>query len=158
MGGFLVTFQGRYFLLDTVIVLKQKKSTEALPVQGGLLSEVFTIRGLKRYFSRRSTKQRRQVHPGDTFQPQGLTPAPMTRWTSSIFSPRRFCLSVWTLFQPRKKSQSIRNKNLHGKPRYSVSFVIYNSPAPRMFCFVRLCPYVNVQSLLLLFLYLTFIL
>lgn len=26
VGGFLVTFQGRYFLLDTVIVLKQKKA------------------------------------------------------------------------------------------------------------------------------------
>lgn len=113
VGGFLVTFQGRYFLLDTVIVLKQK-STEALAVQGGLLSEVFTIRGLKRYFSRRSTKQRRQVHPGDTFQPQGLTPAPMTRWTSSIFSPRRFCLSVWTLFQPRKKAKAFETKTCTG--------------------------------------------
>lgn len=89
-----------------------KKSTEAFSVQGGLLSEVFTRRSLKRYFSRRSTKQQWQVHRGDTFQPQGLTPAPMTRRTSSIFSPRRFCLLVWTFFfsAKEKKSQRIRNK------------------------------------------------
>lgn len=110
MGGFHVTFQDRYFLFDTVIVLEQK-STEAFSVQGGLLSEVFTRRSLKRYFSRRSTKQQWQVHRGDTFQPQGLTPAPMTRRTSSIFSPRRFCLLVWTIFLAKeKKSQRNRNK------------------------------------------------
>lgn len=113
MGGFLVTFQDRYFLFDTVIVLKQKaqKLSQSKEV---FFSEVFTIRSLKRCFSRRSTKQRRQVHPGDTFQPQGLTPAPMTRWTGSIFFPRRFCLSVWTLFRPRKKAKAFETKTCTG--------------------------------------------
>lgn len=101
-GGFHVTFQDRYFLFYTVIVFGHK-SPEALPVRGGLLSEVLTMRSLKRYFNRRSTKQQWQVHPGDTFQPQGLTPTPMTRRTSSIFSPRRYSLRFGAFFYPEKK-------------------------------------------------------
>lgn len=133
MGGFHVTSQDRYFLFDTVIVLEQK-STEAFLVQGGLLSEVFTRRSLKRYFSRRSTKQQWQVHGGDTFQPQGLTPAPMTRRTSSIFSPRRFCLSAWTIFSAKEKKPKDSEQNLSVKSRYSVSLFI-SAQLPRCFVF-----------------------
>lgn len=154
-GVFHVTFQDRYFLFDTVIVSEQK-STEAFSVQGGLLSEVFTRRSLKRYFSRRSTKQQWQVHRGDTFQPQGLTPAPMTRRTSSSFSPRRFCLYVWTIFRPREK----KAKGFGTEPErlVPVSVYLYQPSFPDVL-FSPSCPYVNVQSFfLLLFLYLTVIL
>lgn len=107
-GGFHVTFQDRYFLFYSVIVFGHK-SLEALPVRRALLSEVLTTRRLKRYFNRRSTKQQWQVHPGDTFQPQGLTPTPMTRRTSSIFSPgrssRRFGPFFSTLTKKPKHSK-----------------------------------------------------
>lgn len=111
VGGFLDTFQDRYFWFDTVIVLKQK-SAEALPAQGALLSEVFTMPSLKRYFSRRSTKQRRQVHPGDTFQPQGLTPAPMTHWTSRIFLSQALLSFSLDPFLTKRITQSFRNKKI----------------------------------------------
>lgn len=118
MGGSHVTFQDRYFLVDTVIVLRHKKTTEALPVQGGLLSEVFTRRSLKRYFSRRSTKQRWQVHPGDTIEPRGLTPAPVTRRTSCGVSRRGFCLLLWTLLRPRQKKTTKKQQKFK-KPKLS---------------------------------------
>lgn len=105
---FHVTFEYRYFLFCTVIV--KKKGPGALPVRGGLLSEVFTTRSLKNYSNRGSTKRRWQVHPGDTFQPQGLTPTPMTRRTSSIFSPRRYSLRFGALLCPPKKQKKKKPK------------------------------------------------
>lgn len=89
---------------------KKRRSTEAQPVRRGILCEAFAMRGLKRYFNRRSTKQQWQVHPGDTFQPRGLTPTPLTRRTSSIFSP----CSLWfgevsTVKEPKhSKQKSVR--------------------------------------------------
>lgn len=57
-GGFHVTSQDRYFLFYTVIVLGQqtKKAQKLSQYEEGLLCEVFTMRRLKRYFNRRSTK------------------------------------------------------------------------------------------------------
>lgn len=79
------------------------------------LSQVFTTRSpeKKKGFSSvegRQKPQRWQVHPGDTFQPRGLTPTPVTRWTARIFSPRR---SFLLRLEPRKekKSQSIQKKS-----------------------------------------------
>lgn len=110
-----------------------KKRTEAFSVRGGLLSEVFTRRSLRRYFSRRSTKQQWQVHRGDTFQPQGLTPAPMTRRTSTIFSPRRFCLLVWTIFWPRKKKKPKHSEQICARRFVSV-YLYQPSPQKVLFC------------------------
>lgn len=55
-GGFHVTFQDRYFFCFIPSLSSNKKSPEALPERRGLHCEVFTMRGLKRYFNRRSTK------------------------------------------------------------------------------------------------------
>lgn len=153
-GGFHVTFQDRYFLFYSVIVFGHK-SLEALPVRGALLSEVLTTRRLKRYFNRRSTKQQWQVHPGDTFQPQGLTPTPMTRRTGSIFSPRRSSRRFGPFFLPWQKSQSIQSKSRSVNSIYSALNAIYVSPSPQK---LLSCEFVSCQYaiFLVLFLYLLF--
>lgn len=155
-GGFHVTFQDRYFLFYSVIVFGHK-SLEALPVRGALLSEVLTTRRLKRYFNRRSTKQQWQVHPGDTFQPQGLTPTPMTRRTGSIFSPRRSSRRFGPFFSAlTKKSQSIQSKSRSVNSIYSALNAIYVSPSPQKLlscAFVSSCQYAIFS---VLFLYLLF--
>lgn len=109
-GGLSRHVSRQIFLVLYRLCLRTKKSPEALPVRRGLLSQVFTRRSLKRYFNWRSTKQQWQVHAGDTFQPQGLTPTPLTRRTSSIFSPRRYSLWFGAFFS-HLKSQSIQRVN-----------------------------------------------
>lgn len=66
-----------------------------------VFSEALLLRGLKRYFYRSQSKLQRQVQPEDTFsialdvfQPQGLTPKPLTRWTRGLFLRRRYSHSV----------------------------------------------------------------
>lgn len=93
-------------LLSSDSTQGRERSPEA-SLEALLSSQVSTMRGLKRYLKRRSTKQQRQVHSGDTFQPRGLTPAPLTRRTGSIFSPRRL---GFFFFQVLKKSPRRRMK------------------------------------------------
>lgn len=153
-GGFHVTFQDRYFLFYSVIVFGHK-SLEALPVRGALLSEVLTTRRLKRYFNRRSTKQQWQVHPGDTFQPQGLTPTPMTRRTSSIFSPGRSSRRFGPFFLPWQKAKAFKvSRSVNSI--YSALNAIYVSPSPQKLLSCAFVPSCQYAIFLVLFLYLLF--
>lgn len=127
-GDFQVTFQDRYFFLFyTVIVFRQKAQKLSQ------YEEVFFLKssrwdGWKGILSRRSTKQQWQVHPGDTFQPQVLTPAPLTRRTSSISLPGALRFSL-VLFS----TQSVQSKS--GE----------SGAASKWFWFVHLS-HVNMQS------------
>lgn len=108
--GALSGHVSRQIFLVLYRLCPRTKSQEALPVCGGLLSEVFLTRELKRYFNRRSTKQQWQVHPGDTFQPQGLTPAPLTRRTGSISLPGavRFALEDCSTLKKKEKEKRLK--------------------------------------------------
>lgn len=80
---------------------KKKEKKKKKPRSSPSYEEVFFLKSsaFKRYFNRRSTKQQQwQVHPGDTFQPQGLTPTPPDPPDKQHFLSQALFALVWSVF------------------------------------------------------------
>lgn len=149
-GGLSRHVSRQIFLVLYRHCLRTKQGPEALPVRGGLLSEVFTMR--------RSTKQQWQVHPGDTFQPRGLTPSTPDPPDRQHFPSQALFAAVWRRFSTLKKPKHSKQESV----REFHSFTPFNcrpiytrrSPRKDLICaFASSCQY---AIFLVLFLYMLF--
>lgn len=108
-GGFHVTFLRQIFLVLYRHCPRTKKA-QKLSQYEDVFSEVFTMRGLKRYFNRRSTKaavagsSRGHISAART---DPNTPDPPDR---QHFLSQALLALVWSVFTNLKKSQSIQSK------------------------------------------------
>lgn len=156
---------------DTHSLKQKQKKKKAQKLRPVFFCEVFSMRELKRYFRRRSTKQQRQVHPGDTFQPRGLTlapPDPPDRLHFLTQAALRSFAFGSEAFTPKLKEFKVRVSArippflsflssflLFWTPLHFFKSVFISGAAPRRFWSVRVSPHVNMQSLFyfILFLY-----